>query len=868
MLAAVMPPWLQPLRRLWALWWTLSWPEVRLHPWRHGVAVLAVMLGVGLALSVHWINSSALAEFSSAVRAANGEPDAQLRHTAERLDDRWWGVVQDHPAVQAATPLLEAQAMVWTPDQSRLPVRLWGVDALTLAAVQPGLMPRLYDDADRLDLFAADAVFLNPAAQALLDSSAVTIQVGLEPTRLRVAGTVGQAGSPLLVMDVGALQQLLGQPAHITRVDLRLQPGTDARRLLAEWQGLPGMDASWQPQALLVVQPDDGGARLSQVSRAYRVNLTVLALVALFTGAFLVFSVLSLSVTQRLPALALVGVLGLDARDRQRLVWLESALLGLAGSLLGVMLGTALAWAALRWLGGDLGGGFFEGVAPSLRWRTWDALAYTGLGVAAAVLGGWWPARWVRGMAPAQALKGVPLRGAGLAHARAPVWERWAGPAVLAVGAGLSVLPAWSGLPLGAYAGIAALLLGGILTLPLLAGWGLALCSTRLSHWPLTLLAVERAHRFPGAVAVATSGVVASLALSVALTVMVGSFRQSMTEWLDAVLPADLYLRTAPGGQQVATLTPDFIATLQALPEVARAEPQRQRPLTLDARLPPVTLLARPLQAAGGAGGQVLLPLVGPSLPLLAAEGTVAVFVSEAVADRFDARTGQTLALPGIGPVDTRFVVHGVMRDYGRQHGSIAIDRDNYLRLTGDDSVNDLAITLQPGVSADAVLARWQATWGDTLEITSAQTIRRISLDIFDRSFAITVWLQGVAIGMGLLGVSASMGAQVLARRREFGLLRHLGLSRKQLLGLVAAEGAIWSALGALAGVALGLAVSVVLVHVVNPQSFQWTMDMAIPWARIAGLAAAVVVAGALTAWFSGRHAASQQAVLVVKQES
>lgn len=859
---------LEPLRRLWALWWTLSWPEVRLHPWRHGVAVLAVMLGVGLALSVHWINASALAEFSSAVRAANGEPDAQLRHTADRLDSRWWGLAQDHPSVQAATPVLEAQAVMWAADQTRLTVRLWGVDALSMAAVQPGLMPRLSDHADRLDLFAADAVFVNPAAQALLDVSTVEIQIGLEPARLRVAGTIGQAGSPLLVMDIGALQDLLSQPEHMTRVDLRLRPGSDARGLLAQWQSEPTVDGTWEPQALLLAMPDDGSARLSQVSRAYRVNLTVLALVALFTGAFLVFSVLSLSVTQRLPALALVGVLGMDARDRQRLVWLESALLGLAGSVLGVVLGTTLAWAALRWLGGDLGGGFFEGVAPSLQWRTRDALAYTGLGVAAAVLGGWWPARWVRGMAPAQALKGVPLRGAGLGYAQTPVSERWAGPILLAVGAGMSMLPAWSGLPLGAYVGIGALLLGGILTLPLLAGWGLSLCSNRLTHQPLALLAVERAHRFPGAVAVATSGVVASLALSVALTVMVGSFRLSMTEWLDAVLPADLYVRAASGSQQIASLTPDFIATVQALPEVVSAEPQRQRPLTLDTRLPPVTLLARPLRAASGSDGLVLLPLVGPSLPLPATEGTVAVFVSEAVADRFDARTGSTLALPGIGPADTRFVVHGVMRDYGRQHGSIAIDREDYVRLTGDTRVNDLAVTLQPGVSADAMQTRWQNDWGDSLEITSAQVIRRLSMDIFDRSFAITVWLQGVAIGMGLLGVSASMGAQVLARRREFGLLRHLGLSRQQLLGLVAAEGAVWSALGAVAGVALGLAVSVVLVHVVNPQSFQWTMDMTIPWARIAWLAGAVVVAGALTAWFSGRHAASQQAVLVVKQES
>jgi putative ABC transport system permease protein len=854
------------LRRLWALWRTTAWAEVRHHPARHGVAVLAVMLGVGLALSVHWINASALAEFSSAVRTANGEPDAQLRHATDRLDDRWWAMAQSHPSVLSASPVLEAQAMAWTADGQRQPVRLWGVDALTVASVQPGLMPRLADGAHRLDLFAADAVFLNPAAQALMAGAPTDIQIGLDRVALRRAGTVSQVGSPLWVMDVGALQHLLGQHEHITRLDLRLRPGTDAQSLLEDWRRQAARDPALQAQALRLVLPDDGRARLSQASRAYRVNLTVLALVALFTGSFLVFSVLSLSVTQRLPAMALLGVLGLDARDRQRLVWLESALVGAVGSLLGVLLGTALAWAALHWLSGDLGGGYFDGVSPRLQWQATDVAVHMALGIGAAVLGGWWPARWVRGMAPAQALKGIPLRGADPAGSQG--LERWAGPALMLAGGLLCLLPPLGGLPLGAYLGIAAGLLGGILTLPLLIGGGLTFAARRLSSRPLALLAVERARRFPGAAAVATSGMVASLALSVALTVMVGSFRLSMTEWLDAVLPADLYVRAAPGAQQVARLTPEFVDSVRSMPEVAAVEPQRQRSLSLDPRQPPVVLLARPLRSTRGSNSPVALPLVEPPLPRSVPEGTITLYVSEAVAERYGARPGHFMALPGIGPPNTRFMVQGVWRDYGRQHGSIAMDREDYIRLTGDASINDLAITLKPGASADALRMQWRQGLGDALELTSSQAIRRLSLDIFDRSFAITVWLQGVAIGMGMLGVSASMGAQVLTRRREFGLLRHLGLSRRQLLALVASEGAVWSVLGAVAGIVLGLCVSLVLVHVVNPQSFHWTMDLHVPWLRVGTLGAAVVAVGTLTAWASGRRAASPQAVQVVKQEA
>jgi len=219
-----------------------------------------------------------------------------------------------------------------------------------------------------------------------------------------------------------------------------------------------------------------------------------------------------------------------------------------------------------------------------------------------------------------------------------------------------------------------------------------------------------------------------------------------------------------------------------------------------------------------------------------------------------------------------RYRVVGIWRDYARQHGSLVIDRDDFIRLTGDTTVHDLAV--HPA-AADAVadtraaieaLADRQGAQ-ELIEFAQASQIRAISLRIFDRSFAVTTWLQMVAIGIGLFGVAASFSAQVLARQREFGLLAHLGLTRRQVLGVVALEGLAWTSLGALAGLLLGLAVSVVLVHVVNPQSFHWTMDLVLPWLRLLALCAAVVLAGTLTAWVAGRAAASRDAVQAVKQD-
>jgi putative ABC transport system permease protein len=202
------------------------------------------------------------------------------------------------------------------------------------------------------------------------------------------------------------------------------------------------------------------------------------------------------------------------------------------------------------------------------------------------------------------------------------------------------------------------------------------------------------------------------------------------------------------------------------------------------------------------------------------------------------------------------------------------MDRRAYERISPDRRVNDLAFWLQDGASPATVqqgiraLAEQEAPGaGALLEFGTASQIRATSLKIFDRSFAVTYWLQAVAIGIGLFGVAASFSAQVLARRKEFGLLAHLGLTRRQILTVVTAEGAVWTSVGAIAGLGLGLAVAAVLVHVVNPQSFHWTMDLMLPWPRLLLLCLAVVLAGTLTAWLSARPAAGRDAVLAVKED-
>ena len=828
----------------------LSWPELRHHPWRNLAALLAVMLGVALAFSVQLINQSALSEFSSAVRAVNGVPDFELRPalgvSGGGFDEALYERVARHPQVAIASPVIEIDTFALDAQGRRVPLKLVGIDPLVAAPLSPALMPRPSKAADRMAMLQPDAVFLNAQATQRLPGETLRVQTPTGTTLLRVQGSVAAQGTALAVIDIAGAQASFGWLGRLGRIDVRLRTGADRATVLRELALPPGIRAA---------APDEAAQRVSNVSRAYRVNLTVLALVALFTGAFLVFSILSLSVAKRQPQLALLGVLGLSGRERLGLVLAESALLGAVGSALGLVLGTALAGLALRLLAGDLGGGYFPGVAPTLQFDAGAAAIYGTLGIAAAMVGGWLPARDAQRMAPAQALK-------GLSAASVTSEGTWLGPALLAAGVALALLPPIGGIPLAAYVSVACLLLGGIACVP--AGVAALLGGVAPPRHALALLAVERARHQRHTATIAVAGVVASLSLAVALTVMVASFRESVTQWLDTVLPADLYVRAAAGAGDATTLPDAMPRRAAAIPGVERAESQRVVQLQLDVGKPAVVLIARGLPEP-----EKNLPLVGELVD--APAGATAVYVSEAMVDLYGARPGSTLALPLAGA--PRVFVRGVWRDYARQHGAIAIARADYLRLTADTRINDLAIWLAPGADAARlqqelrVLAGELGLDGALLEFASAGEIRTLSLRIFDRSFAVTYWLQAVAIAIGLFGIAASFSAQVLARRKEFGLLAHLGLTRAQVLAVVAVEGAVWTAAGALLGLLLGLAVSIVLVKVVNPQSFHWTMDLLLPWGRLGLLCAAVMLAGTATAWLAARSASGRQLALAVKED-
>ena len=823
----------------------------RAHPARIFMAIIAIAIGVALGFAVHLVNGSALSAFGGAIRSLNGAADLQIRATSPLgFDEALYGRVARIAGVADASPVLEMKALT----QNGGSFMLLGLDILRAGHVTPTLVGQNRGGLSRADsnIFSENAILIS---QAVLQTAGkkigdpIAFSANGKSVEFQIAGTLPAVDERqrIAVIDIAAAQSVFSRLGQIDRIDLKL---SDANNTVKVRSAI----AAVLPSNALLNDAHDEIIRGDAISRAYRVNLDMLALVALLTGTFLVYSTLSLSVTRRLQSFALLCTLGMPKFHITRLVAIEGLVAGIVGSLLGLLAGFALAATALRFMGGDLGGGFFGDVAPTLIFSPLAAFIFFSLGVLAALSGSILPALEGARVQPAVALKNT-----GDAADPRKKLSIWLPLALAAAGAGAAIMPSVFDISVFGYISIALLLAAGIAMMPMLSWLLLApLARKHISSVPASL-AVQHLYGAPRSASNALYGIVASTALMIAMAVMVTSFRSAVDEWLGDVLTGDLYLRTDPGSGGFDVQDQEHLSTV---PGVAKITFSRQIPLSITADKPPVMLITRPISKE-----HERLQLI--SGPMDAIKGTIPIWFSEPAALILHKGVGDLVQLP-LGK-DQNFTVVGVWRDYARQQGAIVIDTKDYTQLTGDTMRDEASVTLAATAKPEAVSQGLVKSASLALQpfIQTAQpaTLRRFALKLFDRSFAITYVLEAIAIIVGLAGVAATTSAQAISRSREFGMLRHIGVSKSQIIKMLAIEGAVLGAIGGVAGLALGSIMSQVLIHVVNPQSFNWTMSTRFPALLMISVVVALVFSSSITAILAGRRAVSIDAVKAVRAD-
>jgi len=810
---------------------------------RLAITVLAIAVGVALITAIDLVNHSALAAFGAAARTLTGQADITVSGGGAGFDESLYPTLATRSEVAAASPVLELE--VGLAGGNTLTVR--GVDAFRLAGIDPPLYAALAPSLPAL--LQRDGIVLSPGAAAALGAtagSAIPVRVGSGTRTLVVLAVLPADGSDARfgLMDIASAQAALGRLGRLSRIDLRIKPGLDPARVARDI-------ATVLPAGVGVTLAEQALEQESLLTRAYRLNLNMLALVALLTGAFLVYATQSLSVQRRVTTLALLRALGLTRGELARALVLEGGILGLIGGLLGAGAGIVVAAFVARAFGGDLGGGYFETQPVRLSISPWSIAAFVVLGGVVAAAGAWVPARAASRIPPAQALKSgdAPESGA----ARVPLVMI---AALLGVGTAAAWLPAVAGVPVAGYVSIACLLFGALLCVPWLAQW--LLIHIRRPSNPVLAVAQLQLRSTAARSAVNLAALIVSFSLMVAMAIMVHSFRDSFIAWLDRVLPADVNLRI-PIDDETAYFDRAAQAAIAATPGVSRVLFRRNQELSLDPRHPPVLLIAREIDAEHP---ERVLPLIAQ----VSVSGALPVYGSEAMADLYGWQLGQRIVLPIAGQ-GIPAVVAGIWRDYASSFGAIAMDLTSYRRLSHDESATAAALWLAPGADASDVMARLKRFAGGARELVATPDLKRRSLALFDRAFALTYALEAIAIGIGLLGVSFTFGAAALARRAEFGMLRHVGFRRRDVQAALGYEGALLGTFGAAYGLLVGIVLSLVLVYVIDRQSFHWSFSWTLPIPQLAAVTAIIVVTAAATAVLSARAATGGSAVTAVRED-
>ncbi len=848
--------------------------NLRQQPLRSAATAASLAVGVAVVVAIQLANTSSVRGFSTALDALAGRtslaitvPGVGLDET--RLADLGW--LREYGLV---SPVIDADVLLEvTPEASGPPadagavfetVRLLGVDILRDRPFRDyplvdGDAPREVTTQGFLDLLTdPEAIVLTrpfTARRGLAVGDRIALVAGDRTAPLRVAGILGDDGparaldGAFALMDIAAAQWALDRLGRVDRVDVRLADGVDidtAERDIA----------ARLPAGLTVRRPSSRGAEVERMLAAFHFNLTALSLIALLVGLFFVYNTVSVSVITRRREIGLLRTLGVTRAAVVGLFLGEAAALALVGCALGAPLGWLLAHGAVR-------------LTASTVSQFWIASAATvppldpamvGLAFAVGV-----PLALVAAAAPAlEATRLTPLaavRGDDDLDARARLPRRSVvGPlALFAAGGWLAAQGPVGGLPVFGMLAALAVVLGAGLAMPAVLFGFRRVCGAALARW--LGVAGSLAHANLGAaiprLSISVAALAVSLAMMAAIAIMVGSFRETVVYWIGQTLQADLFVSTvrqspvgARGGISAAAE-----AAIAGHPAVEAIDGFKGFDLPYGGST--ITVGAGRFATRLARGGlQFKAPADGASA-MADAIGHDAVVVSEAFSLRHGAGVGDTIRLPTpAGPIPFR--VAAVYFDYSSDRGLAVMDVRTFERHFGAERPSGLTVYLAPCADAEAVRDELRDALGPErrLFITTNAALRANVLRIFDATFAITWALEVIAVGVSLFGVAATLLTLVLERRRELATLRLVGADRGQLRRLIVIEAGALGVLTQAVGLVVGLALSLILIYVINVQSFGWTIQFHLPVGFLAQATVAVVAASALAGLYPARLAA------------
>lgn len=839
------------------------------EPVRSVLTILAVALGVAVVLAIALAGDAATGSFHASLETLSGDSNLEIVASGG-VPDQTVGLLSSLP--YAIRISLRVEDVVTLAENHRT-IPLIGSDLISAAGSAdrrpfPGFALEKPANAeaaaeDRLQrLLQPDSVWVgsslnkNPG-----DPVQVVINDTLHTFTVRGVYPDSNGADSAIVMDIAAAQTALNRFGRVDRILIKV-PNSPS---IEDWQTRlrsvlpPGLD----------VRPQGSGTQENrQMLAAFRWNLRLLSYIALIVGAFFIYNTISVSVVRRRPGIGIVRALGASRFAVLGAFLGEAAFFGASGALLGLLLGRILAVAAVKLMSATVQALYVSSRPGTIALNSSSVLLAFTVGIGVAILSAFSPAREASLVPPAEAM----VRGRREYHRRTHKSRDLSLALVLVL---FAIAAAYArpvgGKPLFGYLSALLLVAASALAIPAISDALLSLASRSLAK-PFGVEALLASQSLSASLH-RTSVLVAALSTAVAMMtsvgIMVGSFRETVVLWMDGRLPADLYLQPAGGEapDRHPTLALQFVAQIRQLPGVAEVDRLRAYEISYDglpASLASVDLSAMRLYHhsdffSGRPTAEVLSGI----------RDTNAVLVSEPFIYKHRLHAGDTITLP-LGPARPSFKIADIFYDYGSERGSILMDRATMLRYLPDPDPSNLAIYVAANASLDAVrdeILGSAAATGHHVLIFSNRDLRSEAIRIFDRTFAITYALEAVAVIVAVMGIAGALVALVIDRRRELGLLRFLGAATGQLRKQILIEAGLLGLLSNCVGFALGCALSLILIYVINKQSFGWTIYFHWPIAVLLGALSVVYAATLLAGLYPAQIAVQLNPLEAVREE-
>lgn len=864
------------------LWVRFTWRHIVSAPVSSALLTVILALGVAVFFAIRLANRAAVSSFGNFTDILTAESDGLISAPAGSLPERTLrelrtalGETPVHLVPVIETTATRPSGTGSTSIGSRTTLQILGVDLIAvqnLAAARK--TERTWFGQSSSGKSAGDtnafwSHFRDPLS--VFVPEALAVQEGMDPGAslrlvineqiigLKIAGIIptdpSQPAPPdsLLVMDLPALQRLTARTGRLDRIEFVLPEGSDRS---ARWAVIRAELERLSAGRWVVGTPADRRESAATMTQAFRLNLTVLSLLALVVGLYLIFQALDGAVVRRREEIAVLQALGVGPEAIRKAWLLEATVLGVAGGVLGILLGWAGAQAAVRVVGQTVNALYFATSAKAAALQPVEAGAALLLAIGTSIAAGWWPARQAAATPPAQLLG----RGRASIGTKPAEWTLPAAILLTLTGMALCFAPplrlAGGGrIPVAAYFAALLWLLAAGLFAGLIPPW-IAKALGRFDRRKASLRIALSHLRLPtGRHRLAIAGLVCAVAMTAGMAILVGSFDTTMRGWIERTFMADLYI-SSDGAQSASTQNRIAPGTWKALandPDVVAANVVQ----ATDVRLPGGTTLL----VGGNPGFMRTHARIAwreePQDDAIwnASANSGLALASESFSERFRLKRGDRLTVPTpVGPKEIQLA--GIFSDYGNERGSLVIQREQFARWFEDELASSVIVKLKPGADADGVRARWLKTYPGLAVYTNPH-LRSEALRIFRQTFAITHALELIGVAVAVAGLGFALASLLWERRGDLTILRALGMRHGELAAAAAIECGLTALSGVIAGLAASVALGWLLIYRVNFQTFGWTLEADLPWPWLTALAILVISMALVTGWVIGKHGAS-----------